>query len=413
MAAKFKVITAEAMKKLVPGKELREGGIVFIREGNGDGCFKAELMVYGERIHRVIGRESDGTTRTTAFDFVDNVRNDAKNDRLSLPRGRKIAMSFEEAALQYLEKLPLEGGKDMVMKRSRLTLHLIPFFGKIRLDKISGSDIATYKHMRINEKSQRGGDRVSVRERTSNTTTPNSSVGTVNRELAVLSHVFSKAVDWKWLTHAPTKIVRFREDDGRKVYLTVAEVQRFVAATLESENPHLYPFVLAAIGTSMRMSEILSIRKENVDIAKRIIYIPKAKAGQREQPITAELASFLAPYLETSPLVPWLFPSPASASGHVVDIRKPWLKAVVAAGLNPRLVIRHTLRHTAITHLVQAGVDLPTVKRISGHKTMAMVEKYSHQNGEHIAAAMDIFEQRMRSIPNGSRGTTQELHETA
>ncbi len=31
-------------------------------------------------------------------------------------------------------------------------------------------------------------------------------------------------------------------------------------------------------------------------------------------------------------------------------------------------VVRHTLRHTAITHLVQAGVDLPTVKRISGHK---------------------------------------------
>ncbi|MBF0627385.1 MAG: tyrosine-type recombinase/integrase [Magnetococcales bacterium] len=37
--------------------------------------------------------------------------------------------------------------------------------------------------------------------------------------------------------------------------------------------------------------------------------------------------------------------------------------------------------HTAITHLAQAGIDLPTVKRISGHKTLAMVERYSHQNG--------------------------------
>jgi hypothetical protein len=34
--------------------------------------------------------------------------------------------------------------------------------------------------------------------------------------------------------------------------------------------------------------------------------------------------------------------------------------------------------------LVQAGVDLPTVKRISGHKTPQMVERYSHQNGSHI-----------------------------
>jgi len=58
-------------------------------------------------------------------------------------------------------------------------------------------------------------------------------------------------------------------------------------------------------------------------------------------------------------------------------------------------VVRHTLRHTAITHLVQAGVDLPTVKRISGHKTLAMVERYSHQSGEHNQAAMDKLEERI------------------
>ena len=45
--------------------------------------------------------------------------------------------------------------------------------------------------------------------------------------------------------------------------------------------------------------------------------------------------------------------------------------------------------------LVQAGVDLPTVKRAhSGHKTLQMVERYSHQNGAHIQTAMDKLEQR-------------------
>jgi hypothetical protein len=57
--------------------------------------------------------------------------------------------------------------------------------------------------------------------------------------------------------------------------------------------------------------------------------------------------------------------------------------------------VRHTLRHTAISHLVQLGVDLPTVKRVSGHKTLQMVERYSHQNGEHIEAAMDKLERRI------------------
>jgi hypothetical protein len=47
---------------------------------------------------------------------------------------------------------------------------------------------------------------------------------------------------------------------------------------------------------------------------------------------------------------------------------------------------------------VRAGVDLPTVKRISGHKTLAMVEKYAHQNGAHIEAAMDKLESRVRIV---------------
>ena len=38
------------------------------------------------------------------------------------------------------------------------------------------------------------------------------------------------------------------------------------------------------------------------------------------------------------------------------------MRCVKRAGLDPTQVVRHTLRHTAITHLVQAGVDLPTVK---------------------------------------------------
>ena len=49
---------------------------------------------------------------------------------------------------------------------------------------------------------------------------------------------------------------------------------------------------------------------------------------------------------------------------------------------------------SATEPLVQAGIDLPTVKRISGHKTLQMVERYSHQNGAHIQAAMDKLEQR-------------------
>ena len=103
-------------------------------------------------------------------------------------------------------------------------------------------------------------------------------------------------------------------------------------------------------------------------------------------------------YMETLPPgAEWLFPSPGAREGHTVDIRKPFVRCVIAAGLDPKQVVRHTLRHTAITHLVQAGIDLPTVKRISGHKTLAMVERYAHQSGSHIADAMEKLDDRYRS----------------
>ena len=72
------------------------------------------------------------------------------------------------------------------------------------------------------------------------------------------------------------------------------------------------------------------------------------------------------------------------------------LAPLKAAGLDPSLIVRHTLRHTAITQMVQAGVDLPTVQRFSGHKTLTMVARYAHQSGNHIAQAMEKLDERYK-----------------
>ena len=159
------------------------------------------------------------------------------------------------------------------------------------------------------------------------------------------------------------------------------------------------------------MSEILSIRRENVDVDRRRIFIPQAKAGAREQPMTAELAAELTRHMSGFPKgTEWLFPSIASHSGHPATIPKAHRQVVKAAGLDPDVVVRHTFRHTAVTHLVQAGVDLPTVQKISGHKMLAMVARYAHANGTHIDAAMDRLETQMAN--NKVVSITPKLHKT-
>jgi integrase len=396
MAKTFSKLTRPAMRKLALGEKINEHGITFERQANNDGVFTVNVMVDAQRIHRVIGRESDGTTRTQAEEFIEKVRQDAKHDRLALPKGRKVALSFREATSKYLVKLEEEGGNDLKMKRSRLSLHLVPFFGNMPLSKISGFDIERYKKQRLQEFAISGGEKQKPKDETKLKTT---SPGTVNRELAALSHLFNKAIEWGWIDRQPAKIKRYKEAQGRITYLTTEQINRLIECAKEDQNPQIYPFIVIGLGTAMRRMEILSIRREHVNLQLRMIHIPHAKSGAREQPITQHLAKFMEGYLAALPKgTPWLFPSPAARGGHAMDIRKPFRRAVTAAGLNPDEVVRHTLRHTAITHLVQAGVDLPTVKRISGHKTLLMVERYAHQNGEHIGAAMDKLEERYRKV---------------
>jgi integrase len=373
--ATFQKLTRSNLKRLHAGDKVTEHGITFERLANGDGVYSVNIMVDRVRIHRVVGRESGGTTRTQCEAFIEKTRTAAREDRLALPKGRKVALTFSDAARQYVTKLEEINGKGIDRKKCQLNLHLKPFFREKGLAKITSFDVERYKKHRVEQ---------------------GASPATCNRELAVLSHLFSMGVEWGWLTHRPAKINRFKEDNGRITYLTVDQCGRVLEAAKGDLSPHIYTYCLIALGTSMRMSEILSIRRENVDPEKRRIFIPQAKAGAREQPMTAELAAYLKDYMTSLPKgAEWLFPSIGSKSGHLATIRKAHRRVIKAAGLDPDVIVRHTFRHTAVTHLVQAGVDLPTVQKISGHKTLSMVARYAHANGAHIDAAMDRLETRL------------------
>ena len=227
MAKTFQKLTRSNMRKLGPGVKLSEHGITFERLRSGDGLFTVNVMVDGQRIHRVVGRESDGTTRTQAEEFIGKVRQDAKHDRLALPKGRKVALSFREAADKYLHRLAEEGGADLRMKRVRLTQHLVPFYADTPLSKISGFDIDRYKHARKNEKAIRGGHK---QRPTDESRLQNTSDATVNRELAVLSHLFNKAMEWGWIDRRPAKINRLREHAGKLQVVITENVRQIVEA---------------------------------------------------------------------------------------------------------------------------------------------------------------------------------------
>lgn len=374
MSKKFAKLTREAMKALQPREYICDNNIKYLKLKDGDGLFSVYGNANGKRFHRNVGKESQGITRQQAEDVFQKLMQDAKADRFNLPKGRKYEQSFQEVAKHYLERLSQTGGKNIDRKERQLDTKLIPFFKNQPLSKITTFDVERFKKAMLDEGNK---------------------PATVNRWLCTLSELTNKALEWGWLDYKPFVIKRLKEDNARINYLTAEQIQKILEAAKHDTYPIIYPFIKIALGTSMRRMEILSIRLKDIDFNRRIIYIPKAKAGAREQPMTKQLAEYLQEFIKMVPQdQPWLFPSGKSKSGHYETIERPWRRVLEAAGLNGYEIVRHTLRHTAITHLVQAGVDLPTVMRISGHKSLQMVQRYSHQNGAHIEAAMEKLETR-------------------
>ena len=113
---------------------------------------------------------------------------------------------------------------------------------------------------------------------------------------------------------------------------------------------------MVGLHTSMRHSEILAIRRGNTDTGRRVIWIPRAKAGPREQPITGELADYLEARMQMLPPgCPWLFPSPASREGHVHTIRKAFRRSAARAGLDPDQITPHTFPPRCAVSLAAVG----------------------------------------------------------
>jgi hypothetical protein len=128
MALKFQILNRPNTRKLEPGQTLQEHGITFERLANGDGKFSVNVQIDGVRVHRHLGKESDGVTREQCEQFIEQARTDARQGRLNLPKGRKVALGFREAADQYLQKCQEESGKNLTKKATYLSSYLVPFF---------------------------------------------------------------------------------------------------------------------------------------------------------------------------------------------------------------------------------------------------------------------------------------------
>ena len=338
------------------GGAVTEHGVTYTKL-DGDGRWTINIfMVKRKRVRQVIGLESEGFTLTQARERIAQLRSSSRPHRIR-PGGAK-ATSLRDAARLYLQHLEDVGGKDIAKKRQRLNGNILPKLGQLNLALITKTDLRKYAKQRATE---------------------GASPATVNREFAVLSHLFRTAAnseELNLLDAPPCLIPHLEEPKGKTAYLQPAQATKLLKEAAKDENEHVHAFAMVGLHTGMRYSPILRIRTADIDLAHCGIWVDKDKAGERLQPITQELAEYLRAYLKTRP-GEWLFPSARSSTGHAINVRKAWARVVSAAGLDA-VITPHTMRHTMATQTAHAGVDSATLQAMGGWKTRVMAERYTH-----------------------------------
>lgn len=378
MALRFTRLTRPAIRSLKPGQKITETGITAERLKDGDIRYSVNIMADGERVHRVIGRESDGTTRSQCEDFITKTRTEAREGRLQLPKGRKTPLTFTKAATLYLDGEKEVGAKDLVSKEGHLRLHLVPYFGSMRMERISKFTVEKFRNDMLGHGHK---------------------LGNVNRVLSTYRHMGNRLADQGNIP-SPLPMIKLKEPDNRRTrVLTHDEERLLLDAALQDSNTYLWLFVKIGLSTGLRHSEILSARFDGLDARRRRLRVRVKGDRVREQPLSSELVEILKHEREMAENPDgWVFPNPKAASGHIEDMKTTFKRCLIRAGLSPKEIVPHTMRHTAITNLAETGADIPTIQEFSGHLSLKMVMRYTHARDRRVNHAVDEMERAKTKV---------------
>jgi integrase/recombinase XerD len=149
--------------------------------------------------------------------------------------------------------------------------------------------------------------------------------------------------------------------------------------------------VLYAAG--LRVSELLSLPVAAAAARGGVLIVCGKGNKERMVPLSppalAALKKWLAVRNRMASASPWLFPSPEGRK-HLTRQRFTQIlkQLAIDAGLDPRRVSPHVVRHAFASHLLAHGADLRAVQEMLGHADVATTQIYTHVLDERLAAAV-------------------------
>ena len=351
-------------------------------DGKPDACFYITYkMPNGKKVWEKIGWRSEKITAAFAAELrIERVRNLRLGDT-SVPtqRRKEASITFGDAWAIFDEKW-LPNLKRADMERKFYTSYLKPVLGNRPLSAITPMELEDLKNSLL----KRGLAPASVKL----------IVGNVRR-------VYNKMYEWD-LYSGPKPMDRVKlpkVDNARDRFLTADEAQTLLAA-VKKRSQLWHDVSLISLNTGMRLSEILGLRPQDVDLKNSVLHL-EGKTGRRSIPVNDLVHETLERVVAGKNGLEFLFPSKKGTQLGSDSATNSFARAVADAGLNPpnvdrrHKVVFHTLRHTYCSWLAMEGVPLYVIGEMVGHSSPDLTKRYSHlcpdKKSQTVALVQGIF----------------------
>jgi integrase len=308
-----------------------------------------------------------------------------------IERATADKMTIKAALERYLAEItPTKRPKSQISERG-FSKPLLQHLGKYSLAAVTPTLVAGYRDTRLSGEHRRDKDGNAVPL----------AANTVRLELALLGHMFGVAMK-EWGIALPSNPVlnirRPSPGPGRNRRLTEEEEARLLAAVDRHSNPMLGWIVRIALETGMRSSEIVTLRRGQVDLRRRVLTLLDTKNTQpRTVPLSTEAANLfrrainIANRPADTDLVFYGDPGKDGARAPYA-FNKTWLRIKTKNGFTN--LHFHDLRHEAVSRFVESGFSDQEVSAISGHKSMQMLKRYTHLRAEDLVTRIDEASKR-------------------
>ena len=233
----------------------------------------------------------------------------------------------------------------------------------------------------------------------------------VARRLSALRHLFRFLLNERIRADDPAAILSGPKR-GRSLpkVLSIADVDAMLTkakALAETDAPplqrmraaRLYCLLEVLYATGLRVSELVSLPVSAARRDARMIVVRGKGNKERLVPLNQSSKEAMTAYLaaldarrsdnaKNAAASKWLFPS-SGESGHLTrqHFARDLKDLALAAGIQPRLVSPHVLRHAFASHLLHNGADLRIVQTLLGHTDISTTQIYTH-----------VVEERLKSL---------------